>query len=75
MQTILVKHGNGLALVIDEAILDQLGADAGTQFTVTTDGQTLILTPAPAPERSKVFRDSLNKTNSTYAEDLKRLAE
>ncbi len=75
MQKTLVKHGNSMALVIEKPILDLLGADAGTPFDITTDGQALVLTPAPDPERGKEFRAALEKANRNYAEDLKRLAE
>lgn len=75
MRKTLVKHGNSMALVIEKPILDLLGADAGTPFDITTDGQALVLTPSPDPKRGKTFRAALEKANREYAEDLKRLAE
>lgn len=41
----LKKHGNSMALVIEKPILELLGADASTQFEVTTDGKSLTITP------------------------------
>jgi antitoxin component of MazEF toxin-antitoxin module len=75
MKKTLVKHGNSLALVIEKPILDLLGADAGTTFEITTDGQALVLTPVRDPKRRAAFRTALDKANRRYAEDLKRLAE
>ncbi len=34
-----------MALVIEKPILSLLGADADTEFQVTTDGKSLIVTP------------------------------
>ena len=75
MQKKLVKHGNGLALVIEKPILDLLGADPETTFDLTTDGQTLILTPIHSAERREAFRRILEKVNRNYSEDLRKLAE
>lgn len=75
MQKKLVKHGNSMALIIEKPVLDLLGVDAETPFDITTDGQVLVLTPAPDPKRHKVFRTTLEKVNRNYSEDLKRLAE
>lgn len=75
MQKNLVKHGNSMALIIEKPILDLLGADADTPFDITTDGQVLVLTPAPDPKRKKAFRAALEKVNRKYAEDLKKLAK
>ena len=75
MQKNLVKHGNSLALVIEKPILDLLGANADTPFDITTDGQVLVLSPAPDPKRKKAFHTALEKANRKYSEDLKRLAK
>ncbi len=75
MQKRLIKHGNSMALIIEKPVLDLLGADAETPFDITTDGQVLVLTPAPDPKRHKAFRAALEKANRKYSEDLKRLAE
>lgn len=71
----LTKHGNSLALVIDKAILDLLEIDAGTPLEITTDGQSLIVTPARDPERREKFRESLGRINRRHGKALKRLAE
>lgn len=71
----LVKHGNSMALIIEKPILDLLGANADTPFDITTDGQILVLSPAPDPKRKKTFHAALEKANRKYSEDLKRLAK
>ena len=72
----LTKHGNSLALVIERPILDLLKIEADTPLEISTDGQRLIITAAPAPEgRGGKFKAALEKTNSRYGEALKKLAE
>jgi antitoxin component of MazEF toxin-antitoxin module len=71
----LTKHGNSLALVIEKPLLELLGADAGTAFEMTTDGQALVLTPLTDPHRRQRFAAVLNKVNKKYSKALKKLAE
>ena len=71
----LTKHGNSLALVIEKPILELLGADADTQFEVTTDGQALVLSPVKNRQRLKDFNAALDKVNARYPKALKKLAE
>ena len=71
----LTKHGNSLALVIEKPVLELLGADADTQFDISTDGQVLILSPIKDPKRSAAFKTALDKANTRYPKTLKKLAE
>jgi antitoxin component of MazEF toxin-antitoxin module len=71
----LTRHGNSLALVIEKPILEILGADAGTPFDISTDGQVLILTPVKDARRRKKFQGALDKVNARYSKALKKLAE
>jgi antitoxin component of MazEF toxin-antitoxin module len=71
----LTKHGNSLALVIEKPILELLGADAETEFEVTTDGQALVLSPVKNRQRSKDFNAALDKVNARYPRALKKLAK
>ena len=41
----LSRHGNSYALVIERSILDLLNIKLDTQLDVTTDGQSLTITP------------------------------
>jgi len=70
----LTKHGNSLALVIEKPALELIGADADTQFDISTDGQVLILAPVKDPARSSAFRAALDKVNARYPKALKKLA-
>jgi antitoxin MazE len=71
----LTKHGNSLALVIEKPVLELIGADADTQFNISTDGQVLILAPVKDPARASAFRAALDKVNARYPKALKKLAE
>ena len=71
----LVKHGNSWALVIDKPILELLKFDPERPLEITTDGQTLVITPVKSPERQAKFKAALEKTNRRYGKALKKLAE
>jgi antitoxin MazE len=75
MQKLLIKHGNSLALVIDKPILDLLHISADTPLEVSTNGDQLLVTPCRDKSRQKKIDASLEKINSKFAEDLKRLAQ
>ena len=46
MVTKLTKHGDGLALVIDQPVLEQLKIGADTPLDVTMEGNRLVIVPA-----------------------------
>ena len=71
----LTKHGNSWALIIDKPVLELLNIDPEAPLEVTTDGQTLIVSPAATPERRGRFESALKKTNRKFGKSLKRLAE
>jgi antitoxin component of MazEF toxin-antitoxin module len=71
----LTKHGHSLALVIDRGILELLRIDASTPLSITTDGQSLVISPARSNSRRRRFRRALAKVNERYGRALKRLAE
>lgn len=71
----LSKHGNSLALVIDRPILDLLEIDETTPLNISTDGRSLVISPAPAPDREERFQKALESTNQRYGNALRRLAE
>lgn len=70
----LTRHGNSLALVIERPILELLGIDADTPLSVTTDGRSLVVSPAD-PKRIRRFEESVRKINERYGKTLKKLAE
>ena len=71
----LIKHGNSLALVIDKPILEMLRVTSDTPLELTTDGDTIMISPIRHKDRQKRLRQSLRKINNKYRDDLKRLAE
>lgn len=71
----LTKHGNSLALVIDRGILELLDIGVETPLSLTTDGHSLIVAPAPGAERRRRFREALKEGNRRYGRMLKRLAD
>ena len=71
----LTKHGNSLALVIDRGVLNLLDIDVDTPLTITTDGTSLIVTPARNQRRQRRFRKALEDVNRRYGRALKRLAD
>ena len=71
----LTKHGNSLALVIDRPILDLLGIDAATPLDLSTDGQSLFITPRRSAAREREFRRALTKGKRRYGSMLRRLAD
>jgi hypothetical protein len=41
----LIRHGNSLAIVIDKPVLDLLQITADTKIELTTNGDSIMLTP------------------------------
>lgn len=70
----LTKHGNSLALVIDKPILELLKIDADTPLSITTDGKSLIVSPACGKRRRK-FEAASARVMGEWREVFKKLAE
>jgi len=70
----LIKHGNSMALVIDKPILEMLRVTADTPLELTTNGDTIMISPVRDKDRQSRLRNSLKKINRKYGDDLKRLA-
>ena len=75
MTKTLVSHGNSAALIIDKPILDILKVDMSTPLEITTDGESLIISPVREGSREKRFREALAKVNKKHGKTLKKLAE
>jgi len=75
MTKTLIRHGNSLALVIDKPILEMLDISADTPLEVTTNGDSLLVSPIRDKSRQKKLRVSLDKINRKFGDDLRRLAE
>ncbi len=75
MTKTLIKHGNSLALIIDKPILELLKITPETALELTTDGDSLLVSPIRDQARQKRLRASLKRINEKFGDDLKRLAE
>jgi antitoxin MazE len=75
MTKMLIKHGNSLALVIDKPILEMLQISADTPLELTTDGDSLLVSPVRDQRRHRRLRASQEKINRKFGDDLRRLAE
>lgn len=62
----LTKHGNSLALVIDQPILKILNIDGTTELKITTDGKKIIIEPMTEIKKRTVSRDA--KMQQIYEE-------
>ncbi len=64
--------GNGLGLIIDEAILDRLNIGRETPLEIRTDGEALIIRPVRTP--SEAVSESAKRMMDAHADTLARLA-
>ena len=73
----LVRHGNSRALIIDKPILELLGADENSEFTIITDGKSLTITPVGAAEEERrlAFEYAAEQALRRYGTAFARLAE
>ena len=71
----LIQHGNSLALVIDEPIMEMLNITNETTFELSTDGRNLILSPQTEYNQEKDIIHSLERINKKYGSVLNRLGE
>ena len=71
----LTTHGNSLALIIEKPILELLHIKQQTPLEITTDGQSIIISPVGSSAREKAFQSALIKVNERHAKTLKKLAE
>lgn len=71
----LSRHGNSYALVIEKSILDLLNIKLDTQLDVTTDGQSLTITPRiqhPSKEDLKAHASKSIKKHAVVYEALSK---
>lgn len=73
----LVRHGNSRALIIDKPILEIIGATDDSEFTITTNGTSLTITPVKSAEEERrlAFEYALEEANEAWGGALKRLAQ
>jgi antitoxin component of MazEF toxin-antitoxin module len=71
----LIRHGNSAALIIDKPILELLNVDLDTPLEVTTDGKSLIISPAAGPHAESELVSALERVNKKHGETLRKLAK
>ncbi len=73
----LVRHGNSRALIIDKPILEIIGATEDSEFTITTDGKSLTITPVSSAEEERrlAFEYAAEQALTQYGTTFKRLAK
>ena len=72
----LIPQGDSCALLLDRATLIELGIPVeSTEFDLSSDGRSLILTPQVSPEVRERFRIATEFLHANYAHTLRRLAE
>jgi antitoxin component of MazEF toxin-antitoxin module len=71
----LTKTGNSLALVLDKQILERTHIDASTKLEVSTDGDTIVISPVRDKKRQAKLKKILADLDRKYARAFKRLAE
>ena len=75
MEKALIRHGNSLAIVIDKPVLDLLQITADTKIEVTTNGDSIMLTPVRDRKRQSRLQAAKQKFSTQFGDDLKKLAE
>ena len=71
----LTKHGNSYALVIDRPVMDLLHIEPDTDLEVSTDGRSLILSPAKSDARKAKIRKAIVQGNDKYGRALRNLGQ
>ena len=70
----LTKHGNSYALVIERPIMDLLHINAKSALYVTTDGNNLIISPAPDSKKQTGFEKTVEGSFKKFPKMYKNLA-
>lgn len=71
----VTRHGDDWVIVVNRSLLDLLQIEGEATLDVTTDGQSLVLTPEQTPERRAAFLASVEEMDRQYGSVFKRLAE
>lgn len=71
----LTAHGNSAALVIDKALLEVLHIDKTTPLEISTDGESLVISPVRDASKRERVKDALAKVNKRHGETLRKLAK
>jgi len=71
----LQKHGNSHALVIEKALMDQLGIGPDTPVQLTVSGRALTVTPVDVGLGAERLDVLMKQVRARYGRALKELAQ
>jgi hypothetical protein len=66
---------DGLALILDRPILDELGVDEHTELEILTNGEILVVTRAGDESREQQLKGIIEKLDREYGGLFRRLAQ
>jgi antitoxin component of MazEF toxin-antitoxin module len=69
------RIAEGVLLVSDEPLLDQLGLDDDSEVELSTNGDVLTVTPIRDLEREHLFRQAAEQVLETHAGLFRRLSK
>lgn len=72
MKKKLTKHGNDFVLVLDKALLKNLGITTKTELTLSVEKGNLVV--KPTKKETKTIEQSADKIIKKYHSVLKKLA-
>ena len=75
MIQLLQKHGNSVALVFEETMLEALGMTPETPVEVTLSGSSLIVTPAHIGIPDDELKETMRRLRPRYKTMLENLAK
>jgi hypothetical protein len=75
LKATLIPQADGAAILLDAAVLRELGIDGNTPVSVTVNGQQVAVSPLSREERRARFEAAKNDTFEKYDDVFRRLAE
>ena len=70
----LIPIGDGLGIVIDRSLLEELHIDCETSLRITSDGRGFYVEPISAEEKSR-FLEAGRRMMDVHDEAFRKLAE
>ncbi|MDR1519066.1 MAG: AbrB/MazE/SpoVT family DNA-binding domain-containing protein [Planctomycetota bacterium] len=71
----LTRHGNSYAVVIDKPILELLNIAPETPLEISTDGNSILIAPAPDPAKAAKLKQARKGMIKKYGEAFRKLAK
>ena len=75
MRKKLTRTGNSVAVVLDKALLEELGLDEDSTVELSSDGQVILISKVPDKKREARLREVMSRVDARYAGVFKKLAE